>query len=61
MAKYLGFIIYVTVGTEAKRRLIKEQYDIPDGHIFHSRDASFVKVSLPYDIGSLLSNLYGTY
>ncbi|KAL8816739.1 MAG: hypothetical protein Q9223_004307 [Gallowayella weberi] len=43
LAKYLELVIYVTVGTEDKRRLIMEQYNIPADHIFHSRDASFVK------------------
>jgi zearalenone synthase (highly reducing iterative type I polyketide synthase) len=43
LAKYLGLVIYVTVGTEDKRTLIIEQYNIPKDHIFNSRDASFVK------------------
>ncbi|KAI4275334.1 MAG: hypothetical protein L6R38_005889 [Xanthoria sp. 2 TBL-2021] len=43
LAKHLDLIIYVTVGTEDKRKLIMEQYNIPEEHIFHSRDASFVK------------------
>ena len=43
LAKHLGLVIYVTVGTEDKRRLIIEQYNIPKEHIFHSRDASLVK------------------
>ncbi|KAF2096874.1 reducing polyketide synthase [Rhizodiscina lignyota] len=43
LAKHLGLVIYVTVGTEDKRRLIMEQYNIPEEHIFNSRDASFVK------------------
>nr|B3FWT3.1 RecName: Full=Reducing polyketide synthase hmp8; Short=R-PKS hmp8; AltName: Full=Hypothemycin biosynthesis cluster protein hpm8 [Hypomyces subiculosus]ACD39767.1 reducing polyketide synthase [Hypomyces subiculosus] len=43
LAKHLGLITYVTVGTEDKRQLIREQYGIPDEHIFNSRDASFVK------------------
>ncbi|KAB2571293.1 Highly reducing polyketide synthase curS1 [Lasiodiplodia theobromae] len=43
LAKHLGLVIYVTVGTEDKRKLIMEEYGIPEEHIFHSRDASFVK------------------
>ncbi|KAE8350731.1 phenolpthiocerol synthesis polyketide synthase ppsB [Aspergillus coremiiformis] len=43
LAKHLGLVIYVTVGTEDKRRFIIEQYGIPDQHIFNSRDSSFVK------------------
>lgn len=47
LAKHLGLVIYVTVGTEDKRKLIMEEYGIPEEHIFHSRDASFVKVRIP--------------
>lgn len=43
LAKHMGLVIYVTVGAEDKRRLIIEQYKIPEEHIFHSRDVSFVK------------------
>lgn len=43
LAKYLGLIIYVTVGSESKKKLIMERFQIPPEHIFHSRDLSFVK------------------
>lgn len=43
LAKYLGLVIYVTVGSESKRRLIIERFQIPPEHIFYSRDLSFVK------------------
>ncbi|KAK2005876.1 polyketide synthase [Colletotrichum eremochloae] len=33
--------IYVTVGNAEKRGLVKSLYNIPDSHIFYSRDASF--------------------
>lgn len=36
-------MVYATVGSEDKRRLLMEKYNVPKGHIFHSRDASFVK------------------
>lgn len=42
LAKHLGVIeIYVTVGSQEKRDLVKQKYGIPDSHIFNSRDASF--------------------
>lgn len=44
LAQHLGLVVYVTVGTEDKRQLLIEQYNIPEEHIFHSRNASFVKV-----------------
>ncbi|KAF4816576.1 Reducing polyketide synthase hmp8 [Colletotrichum siamense] len=43
LAKYLGLVIYVTVGSESKRQLMRERFEIPEEHIFHSRDLSFVK------------------
>lgn len=43
LAKYLGLVIYVTVGSESKKKLIMERFQIPPEHIFHSRDLSFVK------------------
>ncbi len=33
--------IYVTVGTEEKKELLMEKYNIPDDHIFSSRNTSF--------------------
>lgn len=43
LAKHLGLVVYATVGSDEKRDLLVKQYQIPDSHIFHSRDASFVK------------------
>ncbi|KAJ0335543.1 hypothetical protein COL922a_009083 [Colletotrichum nupharicola] len=43
LAKYLALVIYVTVGSESKRQLMRERFEIPEEHIFQSRDLSFVK------------------
>ncbi|KAJ0122144.1 reducing polyketide synthase [Diaporthe amygdali] len=43
LAKHLGLVAYVTVGSEDKRTLVMEKYGVPATHIFNSRDASFVK------------------
>ncbi|KAK1573272.1 KR domain-containing protein [Colletotrichum navitas] len=43
LAKHLGLIVYATVGTDEKRRLLVENYAVLDEHIFYSRDASFAK------------------
>ncbi|TLD11793.1 hypothetical protein PspLS_11646 [Pyricularia sp. CBS 133598] len=43
IAKHLGATVYVTVGSEAKRRLLMTSYGIPEDRIFNSRDASFAK------------------
>ncbi|KAF5636495.1 polyketide synthase [Fusarium sp. NRRL 52700] len=43
IAQQKGAEIFATVGSEDKRKLIKDQYSIPDDHIFSSRDTSFAK------------------
>ena len=43
LAKHFGLEIFATVGSEEKRKLLREVYDIPEDHIFNSRDLSFVK------------------
>jgi zearalenone synthase (highly reducing iterative type I polyketide synthase) len=43
IAQYYGMEIFATVSSEAKRKLIQEQYGVLDDHIFNSRDLSFVK------------------
>lgn len=41
LAKHLGAEIFATVGSDEKKHLIMSQYDIPEDHIFDSRNASF--------------------
>ncbi len=43
LAQHIGMDIFVTVGSEDKRRLLRETYGISDSHIFSSRDTSFAK------------------
>ena len=43
LAQHIGMTIFATVGSEDKRRLLRETYDISDNHIFSSRDTSFAK------------------
>ncbi|KAJ6281119.1 hypothetical protein J3E71DRAFT_219091 [Bipolaris maydis] len=42
LAQLRGAEVFVTVGSEWKRKLVKELYGLADDHIFHSREASFV-------------------
>lgn len=42
VAQHYEMDIYATVGSEAKRALLRDTYGIPDDHIFSSRDLSFV-------------------
>ena len=43
IAKYFEMEIFATVSSGAKRRLIRDQYGVPEDNIFSSRDLSFVK------------------
>ena len=43
VAQYLGAEIYVTVGSDEKKRLLVDLYHIPEDHIFYSRNASFAQ------------------
>ncbi|KAI4669515.1 Type I Iterative PKS [Alternaria viburni] len=42
LAQLRGAEVFVTVGSEWKRQLVRELYGLADDHIFHSREASFV-------------------
>ncbi len=41
IAQYIGAEIYVTVGSEEKKKLLVDLYHISQDHVFYSRDASF--------------------
>lgn len=41
IAKYIGAEIFATVGSLVKKKLLTDVYDIPEDHIFYSRDTSF--------------------
>ena len=43
IAKHFDLEIFATVGSNDKRKLIQEEYGIPNDHIFNSRDLSFEK------------------
>ncbi|KDN71930.1 putative KR domain-containing protein [Colletotrichum sublineola] len=43
LAKLRKAEVFVTVGSESKRELVKELYGVPDDHIFNSRNDSFAQ------------------
>ncbi|KAF2639734.1 putative polyketide synthase [Massarina eburnea CBS 473.64] len=43
VAKHYEMEIFATVSSEVKRSLLRDEYGVPDDHIFNSRDLSFVK------------------
>jgi emericellamide synthase (highly reducing iterative type I polyketide synthase) len=42
-AKYIGATVFVTVGNERKKKLIMENFGLPESHIFSSRTTSFAQ------------------
>jgi len=43
ITQYLGGTVFATVGSQDKKRLLMEEYGLPEDHIFYSRDTSFAK------------------
>lgn len=43
LAQSIGAEVFVTVGTEEKRELVKESFGVPEENILYSRDISFAK------------------
>lgn len=43
LAKTINAEIFATVGSEKKKKLLMDQYNIPEDHIFNSRDLDFAK------------------
>ena len=42
LAKHLGAVVFVTVGNDGKKALLMNNYQIPEDHIFSSRQTTFV-------------------
>lgn len=51
LAQLAGAEVFATVGSVAKKKLVQEQYGIPDSHIFSSRSGSFKKQVLDATLG----------
>lgn len=43
IAKHVGAEIFVTVGSDAKKKLVMDLYEIAEDHIFYSRNTSFAQ------------------
>lgn len=41
LAQMVGAEVYVTVGSDDKKKFLMQRYNIPEDHIFYSRDSSF--------------------
>ncbi|KAI9052359.1 hypothetical protein LZ554_003709 [Drepanopeziza brunnea f. sp. 'monogermtubi'] len=43
LAQHLGLVVYGTVGSPEKKKLLQDLYGVDESHLFHSRDTSFAK------------------
>lgn len=43
IAKFVGAEVYATVGSDIKKKLIQDLYEIPENHIFCSRNTAFAE------------------
>ncbi|MCJ1262836.1 hypothetical protein MMC22_002706 [Lobaria immixta] len=43
IAKYIGAEVYATVGSDTKKKWIQDLYEIPENHIFCSRNTAFAE------------------
>jgi NADPH:quinone reductase-like Zn-dependent oxidoreductase/SAM-dependent methyltransferase len=43
LAQHIGAVVYCTVGSLEKKKLMMERYGIPENRIFNSRDTTFAK------------------
>ncbi|KAE8394606.1 putative lovastatin nonaketide synthase [Aspergillus alliaceus] len=43
ICQHFGVEVYTTIGSKSKKELLMERYDIPEDHIFNSRDSSFAQ------------------
>ncbi|KAJ2993259.1 hypothetical protein NUW58_g1893 [Xylaria curta] len=63
IAKLRGAEIFATVGSDEKKRFLMEKFEIPEGHIFYSRNTSFLhgimRVTNGYGVDVVLNSLSG--
>lgn len=63
LANHLGLVVYATVGSMEKRKLLVEKYRVNPEHIFNSRDTSFVhgikRVTNKRGVDCILNSLSG--
>lgn len=63
IAKLRGAEIFATVGFNEKKELLMRKFDIPDDHIFYSRNTSFaqgiMRITKDYGVDVVLNSLSG--
>ncbi|KAI0020462.1 hypothetical protein F4780DRAFT_373288 [Xylariomycetidae sp. FL0641] len=63
MAQHIGATVLATVASETEKTLLREQYGVPEAHIFSNKDAGFVqgikRVTGGRGVDVVLNNLTG--
>ncbi|KAI8953117.1 hypothetical protein F4801DRAFT_576840 [Xylaria longipes] len=63
IAKLKGAEVFATVGFDEKKKFLMKKFDIPDDHIFYSRNTSFkqgiMRVTKGYGVDVVLNSLSG--
>lgn len=63
IAQMVGAEVFATVGFDNKKQLLMDEYNIPEDHIFYSRDTSFaqgiMRVTNGYGVDVVLNSLVG--
>lgn len=63
IAQMVGAEAFATVGYDSKKQLLMREYNVPEDHIFYSRDTSFAKgimrVTNGYGVDVVLNSLAG--
>lgn len=63
IAQLMGAEVFATVGYDHKKQLLVEQYNIPEDHIFYSRNVTFasgiMRVTQGYGVDVVLNSLVG--
>ncbi|KAH8889473.1 hypothetical protein GQ53DRAFT_869901 [Thozetella sp. PMI_491] len=63
VAKMIGAEVFATVGHNDKKQLLMDRFDIPEDHIFYSRNTSFAqgvkRVTCGYGVDVVLNSLSG--
>lgn len=63
VAQMIGAEVFATVGYDSKKQLLMDKFNIPEDHIFYSRDTSFaqgiLRVTDGYGVDVVLNSLVG--
>ncbi|KAF2470531.1 polyketide synthase PksD [Lindgomyces ingoldianus] len=63
IAQMIGAEVFATVGYDSKKQLLMDKFNVPEDHIFYSRDTSFaqgiLRITNGYGVDVVLNSLVG--